>query len=180
MPFGFQDELHWLFSVKDGVMLLSDCGCPWQPVDQRRFTMKYLTLILTLVLTGGLLITSQAVSENLSGEQLHQWKQIQERMDTDYQMQKLQLSMGQITEMQRLLSVQGYDLGYDRGALSGVLDEETKAAIGAFQQDHGLAVTNMPNEETMRALERTGGYDVFFGLSPEFDSTGYTNDTCCP
>lgn len=142
--------------------------------------MKYLTLLLSLMLAGGLLITSQAGTEPLSGEQLHQWKQIQERMDAEYQMQTLQLSMGQITEMQRLLSVQGYDLGYDRGALSGVLDEKTKTAIGAFQQEHGLAVTNMPNAETMRALERTGGYEVFFGLSPEFDSTGYTNDTCCP
>jgi peptidoglycan hydrolase-like protein with peptidoglycan-binding domain len=142
--------------------------------------MKYLTLILSLVLAGGLLVSSQAVGETLTGEQLHQWQRIQERMDTEYQMQKLQLNMGQVTEMQRLLSIQGYDLGYDRGALSGILDEQTKAAIGAFQKDHGLVVTNMPNDETMRALERTTGSEVFFGLSPEFDSTGYTNDSCCP
>ena len=162
-------------------MLLSDCGCPWQPVEQRGFSpMRYLTLILALVLTGGLLMTSQAVTQTLSGEQLHQWKQLQERIDTESQMQTQQLTMEQITEMQRLLRLQGYDVGCDLGTMVCVLDEQTKASIGDFQQGHGLAVTNMPNDETLRALVRTGGNEEFFGLSPEFDSTGYTNDTCCP
>jgi hypothetical protein len=151
-----------------------------------------MTLLIPLVVAGGLLIGSQALAVNqfeqsspqmkvaLSGEQLHQWKLVQERVDAGNQAQAQQLSKEQISEMQRLLTMHGYDLGYDLGSMSGVLDENTKAAIRKFQLDKGLTVTSAPDDETLRALVSSSGQQEFFGLSPEFGSTDYTNENCCP
>ncbi len=145
--------------------------------------MKYFTLTLPLVILGGLLMFSQA--QAISGEQLHQWQQIQAQLDAEDQMQAQQLTTEQIREMQMLLAVRGYDLGFDLsndlvGTMSGVLDENTKAAIRHFQQDQGLAITSVPDVETLRALGPSSDQQEFFGLSPEFGSTDYTNENCCP
>jgi murein L,D-transpeptidase YcbB/YkuD len=150
--------------------------------------MRYVTLLIPLVVAGGLLIGSQALAAGqieqggpqmkgvLSGEQLHQWKQVQERLDAENQMQTQQLSAQQITAMQSLLTMHGYYVG----AMNGILDENTKTAIRHFQQNEGLAITSMPNEETLRALVWRSDQEEFFGLSPEFGSTDYTNENCCP
>ena len=154
--------------------------------------MRYMTLIITLVVAGGLLIGSQTLAAGqfeqdlpqmkgtLTGEQLHQWKQIQERVDAENQMQAQQLTKEQVSEMQRLLTMHGYDLGYDLGTMSGVLDENTKTAIRQFQIDNGLAVTSVPDGETLRALVSGSGQQEFFGLSPEFDCTNYNIENCTP
>lgn len=160
--------------------------------------MRYVTLIIPLVVAGGMLFGSQALAVEqfeqnnpqmkgtLTGEQLYQWKQIQDRLDAENQTQAQQLSKEQISEMQRLLTVHGYDLGYDLGTMSGVLDENTKTAIRQFQLDNGLTVTSVPDDETLRALVPSSGQQVFFGLSPEFDCTpefdytNYKNENCYP
>lgn len=148
--------------------------------------MRYVTLIIPLVVAGGLLIGSPTLAagqlgqgnpqmkSTLSGEQLHQWKQIQERLDAEDQIQAQQLSKEQIREMQRLLTMHGYDLGYNLGTMSGILDENTKTAIRKFQQDNALSVTSVPDDETLRALVSGSGEQEFFGLSPEIDYYDYT------
>jgi peptidoglycan hydrolase-like protein with peptidoglycan-binding domain len=169
--------------------------------------MRYFILTLPLVILGGLLMFSQA--QAISGEQLYQWQQIQAQLDAEQQMQEQQLITDQIREMQLLLAVRGYDLGLQQlttdqireiqlmlavrgydvgfdlsndlvGTMSGVLDENTKAAIRQFQQDQGLAITSVPDVETLRALAPSSDQQEFFGLSPEFGSTDYTNENCCP
>jgi peptidoglycan hydrolase-like protein with peptidoglycan-binding domain len=156
---------------------------------------------------GGLLMFSQA--QAISGEQLHQWQQIQAQMDAEDQMQAPQLTTEQIREMKLLLAVRGYDLGLQQltteqireiqvllavrgydvgfdlsndlvGTMSGVLDENTQAAIRNFQQDQGLAITSVPDVQTLRALGPSSDQQEFFGLSPEFGGTDYTNENCCP
>ncbi len=145
--------------------------------------MRYFTLTLPLVILGGLLMFGQA--QAISGEELHQWQQIQAQLEAEDQMQAQQLTTEQIREMQLMLAVRGYDLGYDLsndlvGTMSGVLDENTQAAIRHFQQDQGLAITSVPDVETLRALGPSSDQQEFFGLSPEFGSTDYTNENCCP
>ncbi len=44
-------------------------------------------------------------------------------------------------------------LGYYKGPVNGVLDEETVKAIKAFQNDHGLKVDGIPGRKTRRALK---------------------------
>ena len=132
--------------------------------------MRYVTLIIPLVVAGGLLIGSQGLAD----EQYGQFEQFEQ---DNPQTQAQQLSKEQISEMQRLLTMQGYALG----TRSGVLDENTKTAIRQFQMDNGLTVTSIPDDETLRALVSSSDQEEFFGLSPELDCTkNYYNQDCSP
>lgn len=86
------------------------------------------------------------------------------------------LNADQISEMQRLLTSQGYDVAN----VNGVLDVETKAALRQFQEANGLTITSTPTTETLRALSPSWWQQEYFGLSPEFGPTDYSNDNCCP
>ena len=160
--------------------------------------MRRISLLVTLVVLGGLMIFSQALAA-LSGEQLRQWNQIQDRqqmtaalsenqperwhqvqnrLQIEDQTLTQQLTAFQIGEMQRLLTMNGYDVG----SIDGVLDEGTMVALGHFQMAEGLTLTGMPDEQTLRALASSGGRLEFFGLSPAYGETdydyneGYDND----
>lgn len=76
----------------------------------------------------------------------------------------MMLQTDQISEMQRLLS----DRGYNVGQVDGALTAETTEALRQFQMDEGLTVTGTPNAETLRALAPSAEQQEFFGLSPAF------------
>jgi peptidoglycan hydrolase-like protein with peptidoglycan-binding domain len=42
--------------------------------------------------------------------------------------------------------------GYNPGAINGVIDDQTQAAISEFQADHDLAVTGVVDAETGELL----------------------------
>ena len=44
------------------------------------------------------------------------------------------------------------NLGYDCGEVDGILEDQTKAAITAFQKEHGLPKTGEPDEQTEAKL----------------------------
>ena len=145
--------------------------------------MRHMSLILALALLGGLLVFSQALAAGqtqqgdtqkiaaLTGEDLRQFHVAQERVVNQerayaqQQRETLQLNGDQVREMQRLLNQRGYRVGSING---GYIGQETTAAIHSFQKDEGLAVTGMPNQETLRALALSRVQHEFFGLSPEF------------
>lgn len=76
----------------------------------------------------------------------------------------IQLSNDQISEVQKILITQEYEID----VLDGTLNAQTKEALREFQEDRGLTITGMPDDETLRALSPTLEKDEFFGLSPEF------------
>jgi formylglycine-generating enzyme required for sulfatase activity len=53
-----------------------------------------------------------------------------------------------VAEVQRLLAARGYD----PGPVDGILGGATRAAIGRFQRDHGLAATGEPSAELVANL----------------------------
>ncbi len=59
------------------------------------------------------------------------------------------LAPGQVIENVQLAL---YDLGYYNGAIDGLLGPQTRAALGAYQQDHGLIVTEAVDEPTLVTL----------------------------
>lgn len=138
-------------------------------------------IILILALSGGLLINSQALSvgmpqtdgtqytvATLAGEQLRQWNQAQERVEARDHGQALHLNSVQVREMQRLLRQRGYRISSFEDDTIG---QGTRAAIRNFQRSNGLAVTGMPNYETIKVLEPSRVQQEFLGLSPEYDET---------
>jgi len=144
--------------------------------------MRYVSWFLALMFIGGLLISTQAMaagqhqsgaamSSTLTGEQLRQWHQAQQRVVTQefppYQerVHAAQLNQVQICEMQRLLNQRGYSI---RAGETAMIGQTTMAAIYNFQRDQGLTVTGMPNDETLNALSQSSGHDEFFGLAPAF------------
>ncbi|OEU64762.1 MAG: hypothetical protein BA863_15865 [Desulfovibrio sp. S3730MH75] len=151
--------------------------------------MKRISLLVTLVVLGGLMISGQALAA-LSGEQLRQWNDQQPVIGENFkqwhqnwnqtQDQTLtqEFSVFQIREMQRLLTENGYVVGN----VGGILDEGTMTALRHFQEAEGLALTGMPDEQTLRALALIGigGQLEFFGLSPAYGemdyNEGYDND----
>jgi len=70
----------------------------------------------------------------------------------------------QIRELQKILTNKGYDIG----AIDGVLGGKTMVAIRDFQKSKALAVTGIPDKETLRALAPDAKTQEFFGLAPEF------------
>ena len=122
--------------------------------------MKRATIILTLIFSACLLMSSQALAGGDYGKS--DMKQGEMAVKAAAQVQNLDSE--QITEMQRLLKEQGYEVG----STDGEMNSETHEAIRQFQQDQGLAVTGDPNQETLRALAPTSDQQEFFGLSPEF------------
>ena len=145
--------------------------------------MRHMSLILALALLGGLLVFSQALAAEqtqqgdtlkiaaLTGEELRQFNLAQGRVETQgrmyaQQQQETQLLAEEQTRMMKCLLNR---LGYGVNSIgSDVIDQETTAAIQRFQKDEGLAVTGMPNQETLRALAPSRVQHEFFGLSPEF------------
>lgn len=138
--------------------------------------MRHLNLILTLVFLGGLLATSQALAVGqyqpaetlqvaaLTGEELHQWH-LAQMHPQDNQMQVLRLTCEQVRTMQALLNYRGY---YVSNYECDGIGRETMAAIEDFQRDQDLAVTGLPNEETLRSLMINTILDEYFGIAPEF------------
>jgi len=137
--------------------------------------MRNVIRVLALVVGGGLLLASQAVS-GLSGERLHQWHLSQQQIQTENQMQAQQLNKEQIREMQYLLTLTGFDVS----EVEGVMNEETRRALCDFQAAKGLTITGEPNAETLRALSLNVEQMEYFGLSPAFGNTEYDNSNCCP
>lgn len=117
--------------------------------------MKRIILLLAILCSGGLLISSLALAAEMDKD-----SNVGYHMKTEVP----QLNMDQITEMQRLLNQQGYEIGM----VNGVIGEETHAAIRQFQEANQLTVTGTPNVETLRALAPTTEQQEFFGLSPEY------------
>jgi len=42
--------------------------------------------------------------------------------------------------------------GYYAGAIDGILGPQTRAALAAFQADHGLAVTSAVDQPTLQTM----------------------------
>jgi peptidoglycan hydrolase-like protein with peptidoglycan-binding domain len=123
--------------------------------------MKHGILILTLAFVAGLLISSQVLATGQG--------QMKSETQTQQKSAALELNPDQTKEMQRLLNKQGYEIEN----ITGVIDEETMAAIRIFQVTEGLTVTGMPNQETLRALAPGTGQQEYFGISPEFGEIYY-------
>lgn len=138
--------------------------------------MRHLGLLLVFVFLGGLLFTSQALAAGqppqedtlqvaaLAGEQLRQWH-LAQMHPQDSQMEVRRLTVEQVREMQALLNHRGY---FVSNCECDGIGDETMAAIESFQRDQGLAVTGLPNEETLRALVLSTPQHEFFGIAPEF------------
>lgn len=138
--------------------------------------MRHLSLLIVFVFSGGLLLTSQALAAGqvlqeetlqvaaLSGEQLRQWH-IAQMHPQDSQREVMRLSVEQVRELQAMLNNRGY---FVSNCECDGIGDETMAAIESFQRDKGLAVTGLPNEETLRALVLTTQQHEFFGIAPEF------------
>ena len=117
--------------------------------------MKRKVLLLAILCSGGLLISSLSLAVEV-GNNANSAQEM--KMDVP------QLSMEQISEMQRLLSQQGYDVGM----ADGVIGDETREAIRQFQEAHQLTITGAPNAETLRVLAPSAEQQQFFGLAPEY------------
>jgi hypothetical protein len=59
-----------------------------------------------------------------------------------------EMSQSEALELEQALAQKGYD----PGAVDGVIDSETRAAIEGFQQDHELAATGIIDPETGELL----------------------------
>ena len=137
--------------------------------------MRRTSLLHVLAILGALLLCSSAWAA-LSGGELQKWHQAQQMAQCGDQVQAQQLTQVQMSEMQHLLTMHGYDVS----DVAGVYNEETKRAICDFQAANGLTITGAPNAETLRALAPSSEQMEFFGLSPEFGNTEYDNSNCCP
>ncbi len=108
--------------------------------------MKYRSLVLTIAVSAVLLISSQVLAATQQAQQLN---------------------VEQVTELQRLLNEQGYTIEKNDDVI-GIVDAVTKKAISQFQKDNGLAVTGLPDQETLKTLAPGTSQQEYFGLSPEF------------
>lgn len=135
--------------------------------------MRYLGMIIAFVFLGGLLMTSQALSNEpyqqgegfrvaaLTGEELRQFHLAQMRTQADDQY----LNREQVKEMHYLLNLRGYTISDQE---SDHIGPETREVIRSFQEDRGLSVTGKPNEETLRVLILSTPQHELFGIAPEF------------
>lgn len=131
--------------------------------------MKPLALLITLVFTAGLLVAGQALGA-WQADHSSQTQTPQPGVTTPAdQVQKagaaVSLDKDQIRHLQRLLQNNGYDVGEE----SGIIGPETASAIRQFQEDQGLTVTGVPDQETLRALASSPEEQEYFGLAPEFE-----------
>jgi peptidoglycan hydrolase-like protein with peptidoglycan-binding domain len=53
-----------------------------------------------------------------------------------------------VTAIQRELAVRGYS----RGLADGILGDETRRAIAAFEKEHGLPITGAPSDDLLRRI----------------------------
>jgi hypothetical protein len=69
------------------------------------------------------------------------------------------LNFGHIDPIEEISGVQGRlnNLGYDCGLIDGVLGKQTKEALLAYQNDHGLNKSGDIDEETRRHLKEKHG-----------------------
>ena len=69
------------------------------------------------------------------------------------------LNFGHIDPIEEISGVQGRlnNLGYDCGLIDGVLGKQTKEALLAYQNDHGLNKSGDIDEETRRLLKEKHG-----------------------
>lgn len=126
--------------------------------------MRHMSLLFALVVLGGLLISTQVLANG--GYPMTEQKATQTQL----------LNIEQMSEVQRLLSMNGFNVRQ----INGFLDVGTKMAISHFQEAAGLTITGAPNEETLRALASGGDQLEYFGLSPAYGSQEYSNENCCP
>jgi len=83
----------------------------------------------------------------------------------------LQLNEAQIERMQQLLQ----DQGHQDVNVTGEIDADTKDALTDFQRSNDLAVTGLPDEDTLRALAPSTEEQEFFGLAPSYGEKEGTN-----
>jgi hypothetical protein len=71
--------------------------------------------------------------------------------------ERLELAVGSLDPVTEITGVQARleNLGYDCGGVDGTFDDETRAAISAFQQDNQLNVTGDLDPSTLQVLLQT-------------------------
>jgi N-acetylmuramoyl-L-alanine amidase len=69
------------------------------------------------------------------------------------------LNLGHLDPVDSLSGVQARlnNLGYDSGPVDGIDGPRTRAAVSAFQKDHGLEVDGIPGPKTQEALKSEYG-----------------------
>jgi peptidoglycan hydrolase-like protein with peptidoglycan-binding domain len=127
--------------------------------------MKKIILITTMAFIAGLFTVGQGLGSGDYGSgKTSEESSAQVEETGKHEMAAVSLDSKQISELQRILS----DKGYEVGAIDGVIGESTEKALRDFQTANELAVTGNPDKETLRALAPDAETQEFFGLSPEF------------
>jgi peptidoglycan hydrolase-like protein with peptidoglycan-binding domain len=67
---------------------------------------------------------------------------------TDDHDNRFNMSRDDVRQMEQMLA----DAGYDPGAIDGVFDDQTQAAISELQSDHALVATGIVDAETGELL----------------------------
>ena len=83
---------------------------------------------------------------------------------TTHEMAAQPLNAAQISELQRLLNGQGYNVGEP----NGIIGSSTTEAIRQFQTHNQLTSSGTPDPETLRRLSPDAEKQEFFGLAPEY------------
>jgi len=142
--------------------------------------MRHLVMITTMVFIGMLAVAGQKVQADPLGvasasgagnwqtEEVGNQKMISQGMDSSQagpDISTLQLDRSQVRVVQRALN----ERGCNAGPVDGIIGPKTRGAIRAYQENEGLAVTGLPNQETLLALApSTTDTQEHFGLSPAF------------
>jgi len=141
--------------------------------------MRNIVLITTLAFVGLLAVSGQKVqadplgvasasgaygsqAEEIGNQEIvsHGMESSQDMADTS----TLRLDRSQVRVVQRALN----ERGYNSGPVDGIIGPITRSAITSFQENEGLTVTGLPNQETLLTLAPEAGKQEQYGLSPEF------------
>ena len=80
------------------------------------------------------------------------------------------LSEGSRGDSVRTLQAKLNALGYSVGTVDGSYGKKTAAAVSAFQQDHGLRVTGIADDNTQRAIFSTLTASAAYELAKKSDA----------
>ena len=127
--------------------------------------MRRLVLLVALGFATGLFVVGQALGAGqMDRIQTAQMGASGENGQAQWHSAAVQLDREQVRYMQNILQANGYDVGNE----SGQIGPNTTSALQQFQQDQGLAVTGIPDEETLKALAPSPEEQQYFGLAPAF------------